>query len=690
MAERGQQQQTQSQNINPSLVTRSEYLELVRNAHPNLSGKDDEQLWFELTTQRPDLKAIKFKDSIATPVGDLTGTAVFIDEFNKINKKPPIQPEDKVNRGVSRSIFKETAKIYEDGYGFDYTGTLPLNLEYFPMKTYSTPEGIGSSNIVTQYDTDSETNPTEWTLYPSMVRGRLLTNDEIDANLREGKHFGKYPSLKELEAADVNIHKRFDKISQPDYVTVGERDMAYDPKTGVWNDEKAQQARETGRLYGKLYDGILNTPSMQMDWRKRWEFYRNEVGFDYNLIHEPYKRKLTEVEKFFKFTIGQSLTGEIINFLLDPITDKEIFPREVKDYDPGEIAQIAAIVLSFLLPLDKLAFLKGGRAVAKPVRMLKDRAVKIFTNKGVPLKAANNMVNAGWLQLLERVGMTAGGMGAHSSLTSYTSDMNDGEMQSAAEFTQNYASAFAVGGTASFGGATVGRILRKRLANFRPERAISTVADFLTEVSIFATLGPNLNRPEGAPPIDYLDEFTHTTGVLLGIRFIMGGAKGYPSKLKEGDGVKIEKKLREAYDKNGGDMVEATKTVAEQMEIPLDMSTEQLARIEENKSNEQVELFEREVQKVVEDAKSSAPARKDKKIKAKEAQDKLNRSNTKNDIKLAISEGRWKDAARLAQDITQQGVSPDIILQEAKKELQADEGPTTSKRRRFINISTHA
>ena len=118
-----------------------------------------------------------------------------------------------------RKIMDWLGGIEEDpikvDYGFDYEGTMPLNLEKFPLIQDIYEEGKGS-NIVTAYDTDDLDNPTQWILYPTMVEGKLLDNTGIDSLLQANEHFGIYDSKHEMEAADKAIHKYFESLRDKD------------------------------------------------------------------------------------------------------------------------------------------------------------------------------------------------------------------------------------------------------------------------------------------------------------------------------------------------------------------------------------------------------------------------------------------------------------------------------------------
>tara|TARA_A100001201_G_scaffold114851_1_gene98478 strand:+ start:380 stop:712 length:333 start_codon:yes stop_codon:yes gene_type:complete len=88
----------------------------------------------------------------------------------------------------------------------EYTGTLPLTLEEFPL----VPNENGSfSNIVTgQYTL----NDGKVVLFPTMRKGQKLTNEQIREMIREGLHFGVYNSRAEANWVDMQIHEEFKKM----------------------------------------------------------------------------------------------------------------------------------------------------------------------------------------------------------------------------------------------------------------------------------------------------------------------------------------------------------------------------------------------------------------------------------------------------------------------------------------------
>ena len=179
--------------------------------------------------------------------------------------------------------------------------------------------------------------------------------------------------------------------------------------------------------------------------------------------------------------------------------------------------------------------------------------------------------------------MSAGGMGAHSTFHQIFTAMNDEQKHNMSEFVENYLAMGSLGGLAAGAGGVTGRVVSRLPKLQRALRGHSgSVLDFIAEAAVFVGLGPILSGQEIPKEWEgkiefYGDEVTHTAGVLLGIRFLLGGARGYPHETKlKGDGAKIEKALRERVDA-GANIVEATKAVAEQTELPLDMSSKKLS-----------------------------------------------------------------------------------------------------------------
>ena len=96
----------------------------------------------------------------------------------------------------------------EKGGPLEYTGTLPLDLEEFP--NVINDQG-GYSNIITgQYTLDGG----KVVLFPTMRKGKKLTEEEIRAMISEGLHFGIYNSREEADWIDNQIHKNFKKQTE--------------------------------------------------------------------------------------------------------------------------------------------------------------------------------------------------------------------------------------------------------------------------------------------------------------------------------------------------------------------------------------------------------------------------------------------------------------------------------------------
>ena len=97
----------------------------------------------------------------------------------------------------------------------EYSGTLPLDLEEFPLvpsPQQLIDQGIAmpgdSSNIVTrQYGIDGKI----W-LLPTMRKGKLLTDKQIHEMIINKEHFGIYNNENEANWMDGLIHEAFSKM----------------------------------------------------------------------------------------------------------------------------------------------------------------------------------------------------------------------------------------------------------------------------------------------------------------------------------------------------------------------------------------------------------------------------------------------------------------------------------------------
>ncbi len=87
----------------------------------------------------------------------------------------------------------------------EYSGTLPLDLEEFPVITND--DGTISNIITRQYSVDDKV----W-LLPSMRKGKHLTDEEIDQMIKKGEHFGIFNNKTEADWMDMQIHEDFEKM----------------------------------------------------------------------------------------------------------------------------------------------------------------------------------------------------------------------------------------------------------------------------------------------------------------------------------------------------------------------------------------------------------------------------------------------------------------------------------------------
>ena len=94
-----------------------------------------------------------------------------------------------------------------------YKGSYQLNLDEFPMMYEAISPGQ-YSNIATMYSTYGDpANPSAYVLYPTMHKGKQLTEAEINKNIDEGRHFGIYENVDEMLTVDEAIHATFEEQS---------------------------------------------------------------------------------------------------------------------------------------------------------------------------------------------------------------------------------------------------------------------------------------------------------------------------------------------------------------------------------------------------------------------------------------------------------------------------------------------
>lgn len=104
-----------------------------------------------------------------------------------------------MQRNKAKQNYQEGGKVYK--------GTLPLNLNMFPIVESPTKKGKVSNIITRYYESDGK-----YILVPSMMRGKMLDDSDINKMIRQGKHFGVYDTKKELDKADSTIHDYFKKL----------------------------------------------------------------------------------------------------------------------------------------------------------------------------------------------------------------------------------------------------------------------------------------------------------------------------------------------------------------------------------------------------------------------------------------------------------------------------------------------
>ena len=115
--------------------------------------------------------------------------------------------------GINDKVFN--TMMSEAAGPMEYRGTLPLYLEEFPV--VPSPQELinqglampgDSSNIVT---TTIGVDDKTW-LLPTMRKGKLLTDEQINEMIRNREHFGIYNNKAEADWMDAQIHEDFEKL----------------------------------------------------------------------------------------------------------------------------------------------------------------------------------------------------------------------------------------------------------------------------------------------------------------------------------------------------------------------------------------------------------------------------------------------------------------------------------------------
>jgi len=124
----------------------------------------------------------------------------------------------KAHHAINKLIASASLQSYQKGGevkkepDFDYRGTLPLTMEEFPMVMGAIEEGRPSNIYTAQAEYDFD-DGTKTVLYPQMRKGELMSQEDIDAMIGRGEHFGLYDTPKEASLGDSLIHDYFSRTN---------------------------------------------------------------------------------------------------------------------------------------------------------------------------------------------------------------------------------------------------------------------------------------------------------------------------------------------------------------------------------------------------------------------------------------------------------------------------------------------
>jgi len=152
-----------------------------------------------------------------------------------------------------------------------YTGTHSLTLDEFPITWEGWKKGE-YSNIVTEYGTFDDGT---YILYPTMYKGKMLSKEESDKLIDEGKHFGIYETKEDMQAADTQIHEHFDNMSMLSDIS--------ETVPGNISAVKAQSAAERLALRQMEMEAVFDEEPFVPDPLEKGEWER--TGFIKQLIN---------------------------------------------------------------------------------------------------------------------------------------------------------------------------------------------------------------------------------------------------------------------------------------------------------------------------------------------------------------------------------------------------------------------
>ena len=124
----------------------------------------------------------------------------------------------KAHHAINKLIASASLQSYQKGGevkkepDFDYRGTLPLTMEEFPIVMGAVEEGRPSNIYTAQAEYDFD-DGTKTVLYPQMRKGELMSQEDIDAMIGRGEHFGLYDTPKEASLGDSLIHDYFSRTN---------------------------------------------------------------------------------------------------------------------------------------------------------------------------------------------------------------------------------------------------------------------------------------------------------------------------------------------------------------------------------------------------------------------------------------------------------------------------------------------
>ena len=124
----------------------------------------------------------------------------------------------KAHHAINKLIASASLQSYQKGGevkkepDFDYRGTLPLTMEEFPIVMGAVEEGRPSNIYTAQSEYDFD-DGTKTVLYPQMRKGELMSQEDIDAMIGRGEHFGLYDTPKEASLGDSLIHDYFSRTN---------------------------------------------------------------------------------------------------------------------------------------------------------------------------------------------------------------------------------------------------------------------------------------------------------------------------------------------------------------------------------------------------------------------------------------------------------------------------------------------